>query len=163
VGPAAVIGIARLQDRRVWPLVGGAVLALILADATGLSPGGVERIWLLLAARVPLATASLPFDPVPGGGRLSRTALRVHGARPRAARGVRVIMRTARGQESDRIRGLQLGADDYVAKPFSPRELVARVRSVLRRTGRADDRHPAVASGDLVLDPAARRVLVRDQ
>jgi DNA-binding response OmpR family regulator len=64
--------------------------------------------------------------------------------RLRAASGVPVIMLTARSAEEDRLLGLELGADDYVVKPFSPRELVARVRAVLRRTaGVADDRPPA--------------------
>jgi DNA-binding response OmpR family regulator len=69
-----------------------------------------------------------------------------------------VIMLTARGEEADRIVGLELGADDYVTKPFSPRELVARVRSVLRRA--AIDRTPSVplAFGELELDPEAREV-----
>lgn len=68
-----------------------------------------------------------------------------------------VIMLTARGEEEDRIRGLETGADDYVTKPFSPRELRARVEAVLRRT------RPAVTGstlvvGDLELDPVAVRV-----
>jgi DNA-binding response OmpR family regulator len=69
-----------------------------------------------------------------------------------------VIMLTARGEEADRIVGLELGADDYVTKPFSPRELVARVRSVLRRA--AIDGSPKVplAFGELQLDPDAREV-----
>ena len=54
-----------------------------------------------------------------------------------------VIMLTARGEEADRIVGLELGADDYVTKPFSPRELVARVRTVLRRAGPACGRQRA--------------------
>jgi DNA-binding response OmpR family regulator len=69
-----------------------------------------------------------------------------------------VIMLTARGEEADRIVGLELGADDYVTKPFSPRELVARVRSVLRRA--AIDRTPSepLVFGGLELDPEAREV-----
>jgi two-component system, OmpR family, phosphate regulon response regulator PhoB len=68
-----------------------------------------------------------------------------------------IIMLTARGEEEDRIRGLETGADDYVTKPFSPRELRARVEAVLRRT------RPAVTGstlvvGDLELDPVAVRV-----
>jgi DNA-binding response OmpR family regulator len=72
---------------------------------------------------------------------------------------VPVILLTARAEEADRILGLELGADDYVVKPFSPRELVARVRTVLRRT------HPALPStvlefDDLAIDVAAREVRV---
>jgi DNA-binding response OmpR family regulator len=75
---------------------------------------------------------------------------------------VPVIILTARGDEVDRIVGLELGADDYLVKPFSPRELVARVRAVLRRV---DERDTAAADepivrGDLVVDPARRRVTV---
>jgi DNA-binding response OmpR family regulator len=70
-----------------------------------------------------------------------------------------VIMLTARGEEVDRIVGLELGADDYVTKPFSPRELVARVRSVLRRGAAADDRpDERVRFGDIEIDAAAREV-----
>jgi DNA-binding response OmpR family regulator len=69
-----------------------------------------------------------------------------------------VIMLTARGEESDRIVGLELGADDYVTKPFSPRELVARVRTVLRRAGPAAVPADRLAFGELVLDAGAREV-----
>jgi DNA-binding response OmpR family regulator len=70
-----------------------------------------------------------------------------------------VIMLTARGEEADRIVGLELGADDYVTKPFSPRELVARVRSVLRRSAAADERpDERVRFGDIEIDAAAREV-----
>lgn len=69
---------------------------------------------------------------------------------------VPVIMLTARGDEDDRILGLEVGADDYVTKPFSPRELVLRVESVLRRARPATAAHPLYAAG-LGLDPAARR------
>ena len=64
-----------------------------------------------------------------------------------------IIMLTAKTDEVDRVLGLELGADDYVAKPFSPKELVARVRAVLRRT-RSAGSIPTFASGDLALDPS---------
>ncbi|WP_251017024.1 response regulator transcription factor [Streptomyces sp. ISL-1] len=72
---------------------------------------------------------------------------------------VPVIMLTARGDEDDRILGLEVGADDYVTKPFSPRELVLRVESVLRRGGTTGERRagPELAAAGIVLDPAARR------
>ncbi len=70
---------------------------------------------------------------------------------------VPVIMLTARGEEIDRVLGLELGADDYVVKPFSARELSARIRAILRR-GRSDRRPGPIEVGDLVLDPAARTV-----
>ncbi|MFF3905850.1 response regulator transcription factor [Streptomyces sp. NPDC001848] len=70
-----------------------------------------------------------------------------------------VIMLTARGDEEDRILGLEVGADDYVTKPFSPRELVLRVESVLRRAGAsaAPEAGPWLRAGALTLDPAGRR------
>ncbi|KMO94364.1 response regulator transcription factor [Streptomyces roseus] len=72
---------------------------------------------------------------------------------------VPVIMLTARGDEDDRILGLEVGADDYVTKPFSPRELVLRVQSVLRRAvPAAPAAGPRLTAAGLILDPAARRV-----
>jgi DNA-binding response OmpR family regulator len=79
---------------------------------------------------------------------------------------VPIIMLTARSDEVDRVLGLELGADDYLVKPFSPRELVARVRAVLRRTERAaagladGDGHGPVTVGDVAIDPERRRVTV---
>ncbi|MET8680996.1 response regulator transcription factor [Streptomyces sp. NPDC004647] len=70
---------------------------------------------------------------------------------------VPVIMLTARGDEDDRILGLEIGADDYVTKPFSPRELVLRVESVLRRSSSAQPSGAVLSAAGLELDPAARR------
>ena len=70
---------------------------------------------------------------------------------------VPVIMLTARGDEDDRILGLEVGADDYVTKPFSPRELVLRVESVLRRTRPAPAAGAPCGAAGLTVDPAARR------
>jgi two-component system, OmpR family, response regulator ResD len=70
-----------------------------------------------------------------------------------------IILLTARSEESDRVIGLRLGADDYVVKPFSPAELVARVDAVLRRVDPAPARQPPLRFGDLEIDPAGRRVL----
>lgn len=75
-----------------------------------------------------------------------------------------IIMLTARGETSDRIRGLDLGADDYLAKPFSPQELVSRIHAVLRRAGAAGQPPGQVlAFNRLSLDPAARAVTVRGE
>jgi DNA-binding response OmpR family regulator len=73
---------------------------------------------------------------------------------------VPVIMLTARGEDVDRIVGLEMGADDYLAKPFNPRELVARIRAILRRTTDepSDDRTQVYSVGDLQLDLGAREV-----
>jgi len=69
---------------------------------------------------------------------------------------VPVIMITARGQETDRIVGLDLGADDYVAKPLSPREVVSRVRAVLRRAAPPDEEPAVLVAGDLEIDLGRR-------
>jgi two-component system, OmpR family, response regulator RegX3 len=72
---------------------------------------------------------------------------------------VPIIMLTARGEETDRIVGLELGADDYIVKPFSAREVAARIRAVLRRsaaTARAAEREGPLAAGPLSLDPDRR-------
>jgi DNA-binding response OmpR family regulator len=76
-----------------------------------------------------------------------------------------VIMLTAKGEEADRLVGLEIGADDYVTKPFSPREVVARVRAVLRRSARSGELHPAAVLryGDIRVDARRREVRLRDQ
>ncbi len=73
---------------------------------------------------------------------------------------VPVLMLTARGSDVDRIVGLEIGADDYLAKPFNPRELLARVRAILRRAARGEEatRRDAVTVGDVALDRGARSV-----
>jgi DNA-binding response OmpR family regulator len=76
----------------------------------------------------------------------------------RAESAVPIIMLTARSTEEDKLLGLDLGADDYVTKPFSPRELVARVRVVLRRSTPEDEPSPALAIGELLIDFAAHEV-----
>src|SRR2546421_101119 len=87
--------------------------------------------------------------------------------RLRAYAPVPVIMLTARGDEDDRVLGLELGADDYVAKPFSPRELTARVKAVLRRANGAvalgDHVADAIETGELRIDIVAREVFVREE
>jgi two-component system, OmpR family, response regulator ResD len=72
-----------------------------------------------------------------------------------------VILLTAKGEESDRLVGLRQGADDYVVKPFSPRELVARVDAVMRRTSAAEEAEERLDLGALQIDPAGRKALVR--
>jgi DNA-binding response OmpR family regulator len=74
-----------------------------------------------------------------------------------------VILLTARGEEADRIVGLELGADDYVTKPFSPRELAARVRSVLRRSNGSSLPRETIQFGDVVLDGGSREARRADE
>ena len=76
---------------------------------------------------------------------------------------ISVILLTAKGEHTDRIIGLRLGADDYVVKPFSPAELVARVDAVLRRVDNSPQLEEPIAFDDLELDPVARRVTVRGE
>jgi DNA-binding response OmpR family regulator len=79
----------------------------------------------------------------------------------RARSDVPILVLTARGEEADRVMGLELGADDYLSKPFSPRELLARIRAVVRRArGQAGPSHVPVQVGTLALDPGARRATV---
>lgn len=73
-----------------------------------------------------------------------------------------IIMLTARVEDMDKIIGLELGADDYVTKPFNPREVVARVRALLRRSQRATPQAPVLVVGELRMDVERRRVQVRD-
>lgn len=96
---------------------------------------------------------------VPGGGglELCRT-IREHGS----LAAVPVIFLTAKVSEADRVRGLELGADDYITKPFSPREMVARVKAVLRRFERPLP-SATVKAGDLEIDGGAMRLTVRGQ
>src|SRR5262245_44949530 len=82
-------------------------------------------------------------------------------ARVRQRRPVPVILLTARSEERERISGLRLGADDYVVKPFSPREVVARVHAVLRRAATPNEAAAVIRVGSLEIDGAARTV-VRD-
>jgi two-component system response regulator ResD len=78
----------------------------------------------------------------------------------REAREIPVLILTARADEVDRVVGLELGADDYIVKPFSPRELVARVRAVLRRSGVVDTGPRVLHFGTLEIDEAAREVRI---
>jgi DNA-binding response OmpR family regulator len=125
------------------------------AGFTVLSTGsGAEAITMAAAAAPDLVVLDLGLPDVPGEA-VARE-LREMSAIP-------ILMLTARAAEEDRIRGLELGADDYVTKPFSPRELVLRVQAILRR-GRPTGADQGVASyggGILVIDEPRRTVTVR--
>ena len=73
---------------------------------------------------------------------------------------VPIIMLTAKGEESDELNGFELGVDEYISKPFSPKILVARVGAILRRSGKRQDEEAAVSMGGIVLDKAAHMVTV---
>lgn len=80
----------------------------------------------------------------------------------RQDRQIPILMLTAKGEANDRIRGLDIGADDYMAKPFSPQEVVSRVRAILRRTKKETETGigRALIFGDLTIDPASRMVSI---
>jgi DNA-binding response OmpR family regulator len=83
--------------------------------------------------------------------------------RVRATHAVPIVMLTARGEDNDRVVGLDLGADDYVPKPFNPRELLARMRAVLRRARPAAAQAERIEVGDLVVDVPGHKALLRGQ
>jgi DNA-binding response OmpR family regulator len=78
----------------------------------------------------------------------------------RARSNVPILMLTARDEEADRIVGLEVGADDYLTKPFSPRELVARMKAILRRSEPQEGKEKTVSLGDVVLDRESHDVTV---
>jgi two-component system, OmpR family, response regulator ResD len=90
-------------------------------------------------------------------------ARRIHSEMPPNTPPIPIIFLTARKDEMDRIAGFELGADDYVTKPFSPRELVARVRAVLRRSGGLGQSEMPLELGRLMIDPRSRTVTVATQ
>ncbi|MGH9326783.1 MAG: winged helix-turn-helix domain-containing protein [Terriglobia bacterium] len=81
--------------------------------------------------------------------------------RDRELRNLPVIFLTAKGEEIDRVLGLEIGADDYVVKPFSPRELVARIKAVLRRRDPVEERPLVIESSELRMDARTQEVLIR--
>ena len=114
---------------------------------------GAEALTLAAEAAPDLVVLDLGLPDVPG-----ETVAR----ELRAAGSVPILMLTAKAGEEDRIAGLELGADDYVTKPFSPRELVLRVQAILRRGAPAIAQGPAsYGGGTLLIDTPRRQVLVR--
>ncbi|MFY9666503.1 MAG: response regulator transcription factor [Trebonia sp.] len=125
------------------------------AGFTVLSTGsGAEAISMAMAAAPDLVVLDLGLPDVPG--ETVARELRTMSAVP-------ILMLTAKAAEEERIRGLELGADDYVTKPFSPRELTLRVQAILRRGGAAagDDGVASYGGGDLMIDEPRRIVTVR--
>ena len=117
---------------------------------------GAEAISLTTATRPDLVVLDLRLPDVPG----EEVAVEV-----RRLSTVPVLVLTAKASEDDRVRGLELGADDYVTKPFSPRELVLRVQAILRRTaGPKVDRAPSsFGASELTIDEDRRLVVVRGE
>src|SRR5215472_15358234 len=126
------------------------------AGFTVLSTGsGAEALTMAAAATPDLVVLDLGLPDVPG--ETVARELRASGA-------TRIVMLTAKSGEEDRIRGLELGADDYVTKPFSPRELVLRVQAILRRGGAAAEQGVAsYGGGILVIDEPRHLATVRGE
>ena len=124
------------------------------AGFTVLSTGsGAEALSLAESAAPDLMVLDLGLPDV--AGETVARELRAGGSTP-------ILMLTAKSSEDDRVRGLEAGADDYVTKPFSPRELVLRVQAILRRGGQvADQADVAYGHGELVIDESRRVVKVR--
>jgi DNA-binding response OmpR family regulator len=121
---------------------------------TVLTAAGVTEA-LAIAGREDLSLVLLDLGLPDGDGRDLCVELRRRSDVP-------IIILSARGSEVDRIVGLELGADDYVVKPFSSGELLARVRAVLRRSEHRTDQAAPVTSGALALDPGSRRATVAE-
>ena len=115
---------------------------------------GAEALTMLETQQVDLIVLDLTLPDV--SGETVATEVRFRSAIP-------ILMLTAKSTEADRIRGLELGADDYLTKPFSPRELVLRVQGVLRRsqTGATSDAPAAFGVGTLVIDEVRHDLVVR--
>ncbi|MEZ5102109.1 MAG: response regulator transcription factor [Thermoleophilia bacterium] len=139
------------DERKIRELVRGYLERAGLQVLT--TGSGAEAIELARRGRVDLLVVDLGLPDVPGDEVVREV---------RAFSDAAVLVLTARASEDDRIHGLELGADDYVTKPFSPRELVLRVQAILRR-GRAEPLEESVSygGGELVLDEARRVATVR--
>ena len=126
--------------------------ALRKGDFAPLLAGDAREAQVRIAERIP--DLILLDWMLPGGSGLE---LARRWRRDALTRDIPIIMLTARGEENDRVSGLEAGVDDYVVKPFSTRELLARIRAVLRRS-RDDDDDGSVKIGALAIDGAAHRV-----
>jgi DNA-binding response OmpR family regulator len=114
---------------------------------------GADAITLASSAQPDLLVLDLGLPDIPGEAVVREV---------RAAGPTPILILTAKSTEEDRIRGLELGADDYVTKPFSPRELVLRVQAILRRGSQTDTRGPVgYGSGTVVIDEPRREARVR--
>ena len=119
---------------------------------------GAEALSVAASAAPDLVILDLGLPDVPG----ETVARELRAAASTTHTAPRILMLTAKSGEEDRVRGLELGADDYVTKPFSPRELVLRVQAILRRGGPSGDTGVAsYGTGELVIDEPRREVRVR--
>ncbi len=131
--------------------------ALRKADMQPIPAADAREAELAIAATVPDLILLDWMLPGTSGMELARRL-----RREQLTREIPIIMLTARGEEADRVAGLEAGVDDYVVKPFSSRELVARIKAVLRRS-QGDDGAGAIALGGLRIDGPAHRVFAHEQ
>src|ERR1700729_4000467 len=123
---------------------------------TQVAADGVEALAAVASDRPDLVVLDLMLPGIDGLEVMKRM-------RERGSERIATILLTAKGEESDRVIGLRLGADDYVVKPFSPAELVARVDAVLRRVDTSPAQEARLEIDDMTIDPASRRVVVRGE
>ena len=129
--------------------------ALRRAEMEPLHAADARAAQLAIAERIPDLILLDWMLPGTSGLELARRL-----RREEATRDIPIIMLTARGEETDRVSGLEAGVDDYVVKPFSARELLARIRAVMRRS-REDDEDGSIGVGALRIDGAAHRLFAR--
>lgn len=131
-------------------------LALEMADYSVLEAGDAQTAHSLIVDKKPDMILLDWMLPGTSGIELARRL-----KREELTQDIPIIMLTAKAEEDNKIQGLELGADDYITKPFSPRELIARLKAVLRRADN-NDRSEPIRIASLVLDPASHRVTIDD-
>ncbi len=131
-------------------------VALEMAEYTVLEAGDAQEAHSLIVDKKPDLILLDWMLPGTSGIELARRL-----KRNEVTQDVPIIMLTAKGEEDNKIQGLEVGADDYITKPFSPRELVARLKAVLRRTDSFSAQEPIKVEG-LLLDPTSHRVTIND-
>jgi len=154
MSPSGLTVLVVEDERKIRDLVRGYLEREGMSVLT--TESGAEAIEMARRSEPNLVILDLHLPDIPGEevARELRTFSRIP-----------ILMLTAKASEDERIRGLELGADDYVTKPFSPRELVLRAKAILRRgRGEPEDERPlAFGGGELVIDEARREVLVRGE
>ncbi|WNO09273.1 phosphate regulon transcriptional regulator PhoB [Teredinibacter sp. KSP-S5-2] len=131
-------------------------VALEMAEYSVLEAGDAQEAHGLIVDRKPDLVLLDWMLPGTSGIELARRL-----KRDEVTRELPIIMLTAKGEEDNKVQGLEVGADDYITKPFSPRELVARLKAVLRRTDTLSTGEPIRVDG-LCLDPSSHRVTIND-
>lgn len=158
--PARVLGNDDLRDRRVLVVDDDPTVSEVVSDylrASGFVVDQVADAFAAIDAAERISPDLIVLDRMLPGIDGIEACRRI-----RATRSTPIILLTALGSEEERIRGLEAGADDYVSKPFSPRELVLRVQSVLRRSLTEYAPESVLERGPFMVDPAARIATLDD-